>query len=139
VKFLYLRDPLFLLCFALYFVNRWLLEPRFPSSLFTAHLNDLICIPFCVPIMLAILRVLRLRRDDAPPRSYEIVVPLILWSVAFELWLPTVPAFQGLATADYRDVFFYALGALTAGIVWTAFYRWRLLRARRSATRKDRS
>ena len=122
MKFSYLLDPLFLFCFGLYFVNRWVLEIHVPDSFFTNYLNDLICIPFCVPIMLFILRMLRLRPDDSPPHSYEIIVPVVAWAVAFEFWLPTVTAFQGLATADHRDVLCYTVGALVAGVVWKMQY-----------------
>jgi len=123
MRFRYLLDPLFLICFALYCVNRWVLKPQMPGSFFTSHLNDLMCIPFCVPIMLFMLRVLRLRTDDSPPHSYEIVVPLLLWAAMFEIWLPSVPFFRGLATRDHRDVLYYTIGALIAGVVWKAYYR----------------
>lgn len=123
MKFRYLLDPLFLICFGLYFVNRWVLEIQMPRSFFTNHLNDLMCIPFCVPIMLFILRRLRLRPDDSSPHSYEIIVPLVLWGLVFEIWLPTITAFRGLATPDHRDVLCYTLGALIAGVVWKIQYR----------------
>jgi len=123
MKFRYLLDPLFLICFGLYFLNRCVLEIQMPGSFFTNYLNDLICIPFCVPIMLFILRTLRLRSDDSPPHSYEIIVPLVLWAVAFEIWLPTITIFRGLASPDHRDVLCYTLGALFAGMVWKIQYR----------------
>ena len=118
MAFRYLLDPLFLFCFLLYFVNRWILEVYVPGTFFASYLNDLICIPFWVPIMLFFMRKCGLRGDDSPPRSYEIIVPLILWSVAFEIWLPATAAFQGLATADHRDVLCYAIGAAVAGVWW---------------------
>ncbi len=118
MRFRYLRDPLFLVCFGLYFVNRWVLEIQIPDSFFGNHLNDLMCIPFCVPIMLFILRRLRLRPDDSPPHSHEIIVPLVLWAAIFEMWLPNITAFRGLATPDHLDVLCYTIGALIAGVVW---------------------
>ena len=81
MAFRYLLDPLFLFCFLLYFVNRWILEVYVPGTFFASYLNDLICIPFWVPIMLFFMRKCGLRGDDSPPRSYEIIVPLILWSL----------------------------------------------------------
>jgi len=56
--------------------------------------------------------------SGGPPQWHEIVVPLILWSVVFELWLPHTTAFRGLATSDYRDVVFYSLGAAIAAAWW---------------------
>ncbi|MAE60413.1 MAG: hypothetical protein CMJ49_03550 [Planctomycetaceae bacterium] len=41
----------------------------------------------------------------------------------FEIWLPTIARFRGLAIPDHRDVFFYALGALIAGLTWLRYYR----------------
>ncbi len=122
MPFRYITDPLFLVCLGLYVVNRWLLEPSIQSQFFTGYVNDLICIPFCVPLMLFLLRQLRLRRDDRPPESHEIIVPLIIWSVVFEIWLPTFPLFRGLATPDHLDILAYAAGALIAGIWWSRYY-----------------
>ncbi|MBM4024505.1 MAG: hypothetical protein FJ280_03755 [Planctomycetes bacterium] len=119
----YLRDPLFVLCFAMYFANRWLFKPWWPNSFSHCYLNDLICVPFWVPILLYVMRRLRLRADDAPPRSYEILIPLILWSAVFELWLPHTPLFQGRAFSDHADILFYSLGALVASLFWRQWYR----------------
>ena len=41
-------------------------------------LNDVICIPFWVPIMLFIMKKAGLRREDGPPTGSEILIPLIL-------------------------------------------------------------
>jgi hypothetical protein len=72
--------------------------------------------------MLYVLRRLHLRADDAPPQSYEILIPLILWSIVFELWLPYVPLFQGRAISDPVDILFYTLGGLLAGLFWKRWY-----------------
>ncbi|MDY0355895.1 MAG: hypothetical protein RBR19_08455 [Sedimentisphaerales bacterium] len=123
MTFRYLSDPLFLSCFVLYFTNRWVIKPLLPNSFSQDHLNDLICIPFWVPIMLFMMRKLGLRRDDVPPRGYEILIPLILWSAVFELWLPRFAPFRDLAFSDYVDVLFYAIGALLASLFWKQWYR----------------
>jgi hypothetical protein len=114
--FRYLRDPLFLLSAGIYLLNRVFLKPMFPDSFCSAHLNDLLCIPFCVPIMLWLLRISKLRPDNAPPALHEIAIPLIAWSVLFEILLPGQPGFN--AVADYRDIFWYTLGALIASRWW---------------------
>ena len=119
----YLRDPLFVFCFALYFANRWLFKPFLPNTFSQCYLNDLICVPFWVPIMLYFLRRLHLRTDDAPPQSYEILIPLFLWSLLFELWLPYTPLLQGRAISDHTDLLFYTLGALLASLFWKQWYR----------------
>lgn len=121
MRFKYLTDPLFLICLGLFAVNRWILEPTVGPGFFTSYLNDLICIPFCVPPMLFLLRTLRLRADE-PPQVYEIIIPLLVWSIAFEIWLPALPIFQGLATADPVDILCYTAGALLAGCWWNQVY-----------------
>lgn len=122
MRFRYLRDPLFLGCLALYFLNRWLLKPYAPLSFFRDHLNDLICIPFWVPIMLWGMRRLGLRANDRPPQWHEILVPLLLWSYLFEVLLPGLGPFRHRAIADPGDVLAYTTGALLAAILWRRYY-----------------
>jgi len=122
VAFGYLKDPLFLVCFAAYWVN-WSLEGygvRVP--LLRSYLNDLICIPFWIPIMLWVNRKLGLRRHDAPPLGHEIVIPMLLWAVVFEVVLPATHGWAGLAFADPYDVLCYALGACAGALFWAWWY-----------------
>jgi hypothetical protein len=120
--FRYLADPLFLVCFVAYFVNRFGLKPHVGSAFLHDHFNDAICIPFWVPIMLWIQRRAGLRADDDPPRPSEIVIPLIVWSVTFEVWLPRTEAFRAWCTADPADVLAYAAGAMAAAVWWRWWY-----------------
>lgn len=122
LQYLYLKDPLFVFCVILYFTNRLVIKPYFPNHFCRDHLNDLICIPFWVPIMLFIMRKIRLRKTDLPPFASEILIPLILWSWIFEAYLPFTPMFKHLATSDYLDVFSYTIGALFAAIFWKLWY-----------------
>src|SRR5438034_10422260 len=103
-RFAYLKDPLFVFCVIAYFANRCILKAQLPCTFFRCYLNDVICLPFWIPIMLWIMRWLRLRRDDAPPRASELLIPLVIWSWVFEIWLPGVPSFKGLATPDSKDI-----------------------------------
>ena len=122
MRFRYLADPLFLFCVTLYFVNRWVLKPYFPNDFSRDSLNDVICIPFWIPIMLFIMRKLHLRTDDEPPRGSEIIIPLIFWSWFFEVYLPFVPFFKPLATSDSKDILSYTIGALFAAVFWKIWY-----------------
>lgn len=117
-KFRYLLDPLFLACVGSYVVNRLLIRPHCDIRFFHAWLNDLICIPFWVPIMLAGMRLTRLRRHDEPPTFLEIVIPLTLWSWWFELYLPNLVTVETPHYADPWDIVAYSLGALFAGCFW---------------------
>jgi len=107
----------------LYFVNRLVLKKISGAAFLHDHLNDLICIPFWVPIMLSGLRVLRLRKDDGMPRAHEVLIPLLVWSVVFELLLPQMRTFERLAVSDPEDVLFYTLGACLSMLFWKAWYR----------------
>jgi hypothetical protein len=123
MRFRYLKDPLFLFCLTLYFFNRWILKRYFANDFSHGYLNDVICIPFWVPIMLFIMRKIQLRKDDCAPTGAEVLIPLIVWSLIFELYLPTMPFFKHLATSDYRDIMSYTVGALFATLFWQFWYR----------------
>ena len=129
MRFRYLADPLFLLCFVLYFVNRFLFKRLVGDGFFHDHFNDLICLPFWVPILVLLKSKLGLRADHAPPHPDEILIPLIVWSAVFELYLPHVRHFQGLATADPEDILWYVVGGLLASVIWPITYRARNQRA----------
>jgi hypothetical protein len=118
----YLKDPLFLVCLVLYFANRWSLKPFLPNEFSRCYLNDVICLPFWLPIMLFLMRKTGLRRVDTAPGGGELLIPLLLWSWAFELFLPGLDFFRGLSTCDYRDILCYTVGTATAAIVWRLYY-----------------
>ena len=124
-RFRYLRDPLFLACLALYFVNRWALKPLVRGGFLHDHLNDLICIPFWVPIMLWGQRKFGLRASDGPPLASEIVIPLFVWSWFFEIILPPTGLAGSRAVADYLDIVYYSLGGALAACFWRWLYRTR--------------
>jgi hypothetical protein len=118
MQFRYLRDPLFLVVLVAYFINRFVIKKLIPGGFFHDSFNDLICIPFWVPIMLFGMRKLGMRNHDGPPAAHEIIIPLLVWSVVFELILPFTSWFAKLAVSDYHDIFWYILGALGAAVWW---------------------
>jgi hypothetical protein len=122
VPFAYLRDPLFLACFAVYFAHRWLARSGLSPDWLRFYLNDVICLPFWVPMMLWAARVLRLRNHDGVPRPTELVIPLVLWAAVLEVILPATPAWSGRAFADPYDVLCYAAGGLVSLWVWNWWY-----------------
>jgi hypothetical protein len=123
MRFAYLRDPLFVFCVVAYLANRWIFKTFFPNWFSFGYLNDLICVPFWVPIMLFLMRIIRLRSNDAPPEVWEIIIPLIIWSWAFEIFLPHTRFFKRFETADYMDILCYSAGALFAALFWNIWYR----------------
>ena len=123
MRFAYLRDPLFVVCVAAYFLNRLLLKRIWDDGFWHDHFNDLICIPFWVPILLWLQRQLGLRPDDAIPRASEIVIPLLIWSWVFEFYLPEANWIGPPHVSDYRDIVYYAAGAAMAAIFWRVWYQ----------------
>jgi len=122
MRFRPLQDPLLIVCLAVYALNRFVLKPYLPWSFLHEHLNDLICLPFWVPIMLFVQKSIGLRPDDQPPRASEIAIPLVLWSWVFEIWLPYTPFGRQWCTADPADIVSYSLGALGAAAFWNWWY-----------------
>jgi hypothetical protein len=132
MRFRYLKDPLFLFCVALYFINRWILKPYFPNDFSRDYLNDVICIPFWLPIMLFLMKVTRLRKHGGSPTASEILVPLVVWSWVFEAYLPFTTLFKHVETSDYMDIFSYTVGACFAAVFWKFWYcEWHFLKSNR--------
>lgn len=123
MEFRYLHDPLFLLSVTAYALNRYVCKPFFPNVFSEQYANDVLCIPFWVPIMLFLLRKLGLRVDDRPPTSDEILIPLTVWAVVFELYLPHTEWLSGVAFSDHVDILCYAVGACVGGFFWHIWYR----------------
>jgi hypothetical protein len=121
-RFRYLRDPVFLTAVALYLLNRFAIKPYTGNTndFFHCWLNDLVCIPFWLPLILRLRRALGLREHDAPPTVNELVALCALWSLVFEFVVPAT-ALRTLfpnAVGDPVDVFMYVSGALLAGLLW---------------------
>ena len=68
----------------------------------------------------------RLRQHDDPPHTFEIVIPLVIWAVVFEVVLPTTETFTGLAVPDPNDVLCYALGGFVSAQFWQWWHRRRV-------------
>ena len=115
--FRYLLDPLFLFSLILYLMNKTsFFKLDFWSNTFcNYYLNDLLLVPVVVPIVLLFSRVLKLRDIYSPPTFQEIIIPLAIWSIAFEL---IAPFCFGKGTSDSLDVFAYCLGGLISWFVW---------------------
>jgi len=123
VTFKYLRDPLFAACFTLYWAHRWAARLGYSTTFLRSYLNDLICIPFWIPIMLWAMRVTGLRKHDQPPDTIEIVIPLLLWAAVFEVLLPSQSAWRVPTVADPGDVLSYCIGALGSTLFWRWYYQ----------------
>lgn len=114
-RFLYLRDPLFLVGCAAYAFNRWLVKPHVHTGFFHSHFNDCWLIPCALPPILWLYRRLGLRSHDAPPQISGITLHLAFWSLLYE-WIG--PKFVPHTTGDPLDALAYATGAVVAGLWW---------------------
>lgn len=127
MPFRYLRDPLFIFCVVLYFINRLILKPLITIGDFAtfcySYLNDLICIPLWVTIIVWILYTMGVRKSEEYPQGAEILLPVVVWAWFFELFLPRTASFRNLAVSDPKDIVCYVAGALFAVIFWSIYYR----------------
>lgn len=119
-SFKYLKDPLFLASVTIYFLNRFIVKPLTLGKVdfFHCYLNDLICIPFWLPIVLFLTRKVGLRRHDEPPDIYELCFYLLLWSFMFEFVGPSYGRYFNYPVADPWDILCYAIGCIIAGFYW---------------------
>ena len=118
-RFGYVFDPLFLICCALYAVNRWLIKPHCHLAFFQYWFNDVLLIPCALPPLLLAHRWLRLRPHDLPPTAGEVTAHVIGWSILFELIGPRIMP----TTGDPWDVVAYACGGAAAFFCWRRWYR----------------
>jgi len=121
-SFGYWRDPLFLVCLAVYVVNRMVIKPNLHhySPFFHGHLNDTLTVPVALPIFLLAYRLIGFRPDDEPPRWWEIALHVAVWIVFFK-WFGPVVMHHGVA--DPIDSWCFAGGGLVAWVVWR-FHSW---------------
>jgi len=128
-SFRYWLDPLFLVSFATYAVNRELIKPNlhYYSPLFHGHLNDSLTVPVALPIYLLFYRWIGLRPDDQPPRSWEVGLHLAVWILFFK-WFGPVVLHRG--AYDFVDDWCILGGGVAAWLIWQRgwFLRGRLAR-----------
>src|SRR4051812_42789120 len=102
--FRYALDPVSILAGILYLVGRFGLRPHHLGGAFVRdYLNDVLCLPLFLPLILYIQRRLRLRMHDELPRLWEVLQSWVVFSIVFELILPRcAPYFR--STSDSLDV-----------------------------------
>ena len=114
-KYRYARDWVCCVACVLYATNRWGVPEEMKNAFLRDHFDDLLFIPAALPLMLWLERRLGLRDTDAPPAWSEVLLHLVVWSVAAEVVGPRLFAH---AIADPWDVVAYAIGALVATLIW---------------------
>jgi hypothetical protein len=121
--FQYLGDPICIASLCIYVVNRFWLKPNHIGGWFThGYLNDCLCLPLFVPIILWIQHLVGLRRHARFPNGWEIFQNLAVFTFVFQVVIPQFPkAFT--AAGDRRDIIAYATGGLIAGMWWRSRVR----------------
>jgi len=122
MPFRYLTDPLFLCCFTAYWLHRGLAVLDLSTPFLRGYLNDVICVPFWLPMMLWLLKMLGLRRNDGPPNAIEVVIPVLIWSLLFEVVLPNQDFWPVPTVGDPYDILAYWLGAMLSVLFWNWYY-----------------
>jgi len=116
--FRYYTDPVCIACLIIYPVNRWYLKPHHIGGWFThGYLNDVMCLPLFLPMILYVQRLVGLRTHDGYPRWWEILQHWVIFSVVFELILPTMPGVF-THTQDPWNAVAYLVGGVLAGMIW---------------------
>ncbi|RYG57576.1 hypothetical protein EON80_28135 [bacterium] len=122
-----LRDALWLGSVALFVLNKLWIKPHFSGAFWHSSLNDVLCLPVWMPIMVWIFARVRLR-DGAPPRPFEILVCWLFWSFVFEVVIPSTTALGGFSAGDPLDVLAYGSGGVL-GLMWWEHWRRKSVKA----------
>jgi hypothetical protein len=103
-----LRHPLFLLCALLFCLNRALELGQVYIWPLYAYLDDLLCLPLTLSVILAAQRAY-FKDDEMTVPLAHIAFAVTAFSLFFEVLLPL---YKKLYTADVLDIGAYALGAV---------------------------
>ena len=111
----YARDPVCAVACACYAANRWLLPAALRGVFLRNYFSDVLLIPAALPLLLGVQRRFGLRPADAKPQWSEVLLHLMVWSIAAEL---IAPHLFHRATGDPWDVLAYTGGAVVSGVIW---------------------
>lgn len=119
-EFTYLTDPIFILCLFLYLINKFLIIQFHNLNIFfLCYYNDILLIPCCLPPLLFVMYKIELRRNHFPPTVIEVIVPLVIWTLSFEI---IAPFYFKKGTSDIGDAIAYWLGGFFCWFVWNYKY-----------------
>ena len=117
-RFRYFTDPICISALLIYPLNRWLLKPHGIGGTFgSCYLNDMLCLPLFLPMILWLQRRMGLRVHDGPPRVWEVLQHWAIFSILFEVILPRFPQYFR-TVADPMDVVAYLVGGMMGWMWW---------------------
>ena len=127
--FKYLSDPLFQLSSMTYVFNKISLFFSYGSDwvrvFIASYLSDLLLVPVTIPIILFCSKALGLRPQSLPPSLLELAIPVLIWSIAFEVIGPRV---FGRGVSDPVDVVAYCVGGFVSWLIWRRPIRYSVVR-----------
>jgi hypothetical protein len=116
--FRYLADPVCIASLVLYTINRYILKPHHIGGWFThGYLNDVLCLPLFVPMILYAQHIIGLRKHAEYPRIWELFQTWAVFTVVFQVVIPRFPK-TFIAAGDPWDILAYFAGGIIAGIYW---------------------
>jgi hypothetical protein len=126
--FRYLADPVCIASLILYATNRYIFKPHHIGGWFThGYLNDVLCLPLFVPMILYAQHIVGLRTGFAFPRVWEILQTWLVFTIVFQVIIPRFPK-TFVAAGDPFDILAYLGGGVIAGLYWA-------MQARRSLSK----
>ncbi|HWB54714.1 MAG TPA: hypothetical protein VG722_10995 [Tepidisphaeraceae bacterium] len=119
--FRYIDDPICIVAMLVYLVNRCALKPEHIGGwLVHDYLNDLLCLPIFLPIILRLQSALGIRRHDLPPTLFELIHNWFIFSVLYYYVFPRLSAFTSVA--DLWNSVAYLVGGVAAFVCWQLLY-----------------
>jgi hypothetical protein len=122
-SFRYLADPCCIISLVIYPINRFYLKPHHIGGWFThGYLNDVLCLPMFVPMILYAQHLLGLRPHRRFPGVWEIFQNLVVFTIVFQVITPRFPK-TFTSAGDPWDILAYLAGGMIAGIYWSVSAR----------------
>jgi hypothetical protein len=116
--FRYFADPVCIACLIIYPINRFYLKPHHIGGWFThGYLNDVMCLPLFVPMILYLQRILGVRTHDGYPRIWELLQHWAIFAIVFQAILPRYPKLF-ITAGDPYDMIAYAAGGIIGWVIW---------------------
>lgn len=117
--FRYLADPICIASLIVYTANRYILKPNHIGGWFThGYLNDVLCLPLFVPIILYIQHLAGVRPHSYFPRWWEILQNFAVFTFVYHWVIPRYPR-TFISAHDPYDILAYFAGGLIAWVVWS--------------------
>ena len=106
-----------------YPINRFYLKPHHIGGWFThGYLNDVLCLPLFVPMILYVQYVLGVRKHRDFPRLWEVFQSFLAFTLVFQFITPRFPK-TFITAGDHYDIIAYFAGGLVACIYWSRVAR----------------